>query len=91
MHPSGYTALSKMPSVKADLAVYCLVNSVSGWCMHAGVCMYRQNMEFQFLCVDGQFSKIQSQTRCLATNRLHDLPVRRYTTFLPPQETHRLP
>ena len=30
MHPSGYTALSKMPSVKADLAIYCLVNGVSG-------------------------------------------------------------
>ena len=33
MHPSGYTTLSKIPYVKADLAIYCLVNGVSGYCM----------------------------------------------------------
>ena len=31
MHPRGFTALiGKKPSVKADLAIYCLVLGVSG-------------------------------------------------------------
>ena len=61
MHHYGFTALIKSRVCKTDLAIYnSLVFGASG--SYSSI-MDRQKMDFrQFLCVNGQFSKIQSHT-----------------------------
>ena len=45
MHPRGHS-IGKKPSVKADLAIYCLVlGGVSGQCTSVSI-MYRQKIDF---------------------------------------------
>ena len=70
MHPSGYTALSKMPSVKAYLAIYCLVNGVSAWIVYACRSVYVQ-AKYGISVLVRRWSVFQntSQTRCLATSK----------------------